>query len=149
MLPTQEQTNKLSLLPWLECVILLTAWNTGHGCFSKVPSFQASGKVREGRLTAKIRTPKSHWPNTCGLIFSRCISMQLGKEGSAPQGHSGPGVLPPCDSIIPQGFIVLPGTPLQLASRPEREQICKRTPTLNCLSFPHTSFRETQSHGST
>ena len=108
-----------------------------HGCFSKVPSSQASGKVREGRLTAKIHTPKSHWPNACGLISSRCISMQLGKGGSAPHGHSGPGVLPPYDSIIPQGFIVLPGTPCSWPADQKDSRYAKGPPLLTASHF-HT-----------
>lgn len=137
---TQEQTpHNLSPFPRLESVFTHYLEYL-HGCFSKFSSSQGWKKVRLGRLTVKINTPKSHWPNA--IMSSSLVH-------TAFQCSLGKGVLLHVVIQDPGSFhLVAPSYPrasqffatfLQLASTPEGEWVWKWYPTFNYLSFPHTS----------
>lgn len=134
---TQEQTQKnLSPFPRLESVFThLEYW---HGCFSKFSSSQVWKKVRLGRLTVKINTPNSHWPNAImsSSLVHTAFQCSLGKGVLLHMVIQDPGsfhLVAPSYPRASQFFAAF----LQLA-RPERE--CGNgTQFFNYLSSPHTS----------
>lgn len=145
---TQEQTQKnLSPFPRLESVFThLEYW---HGCFSKFSSSQVWKKVRLGRLTVKINTPNSHWPNAimssslvhtafqCSLWKGVLLHMVIQDPGSF---H----LVAPSYPRASQFFAAF----LQLASRPERE--CGNGTQFLTTSHLHTHpIGKNQSHAPT
>lgn len=135
---TQEQTQKnLSPFPRLESVFThLEYW---HGCFSKFSSSQVWKKVRLGRLTVKINTPNSHWPNAImsSSLVHTAFQCSLGKGVLLHMVIQDPGsfhLVAPSYPRASQFFCCIP-----TAGQQTRKRVWKWYPIFNYLSSPHTS----------